>query len=693
MSDDQWTASEIISQNTMLQNKKMNLSQLFPFYWDGYSCIKMWSLLLIITILNAQSFGMVYQEELNVQELITLFGEEECVEGTLSVSEMGSVDIQPILFTESTVQVNENELLDDTEDKSPMSMLNELAFFNQIKYHYILTEEEGPAHHKLFNVTLHLGEETYSAEGNSIKKAQHNAARQALQSTNYNHPLKRDVAKKINRARKRQNSIQQLEDLINKNWDVSLVYSYQEQSSRTHTNFYYSNMYSNPSLHIVTVRVGNQEYKGEGLTLDIAKQKAATNALLELNTANGFCLLEEKHVNLLDKLLYRDVEDHSPISLIHEFAFNSKQEISFEFIREEGPSHMKVFTSKCRIGERFASYGKGKSKKTAKKEAAVNMIEQLKTHAYDNNIKCSGLKIKNKRKKKQKSKNIIKLVATSKPAEIKLQYSFPDDINPVSKLVQIQQKNNDILPVFTLLESKVETFKGFSIEVRVGNLVNVGSGPNKKEAKRKAAEGMLEILGYSRGSEETRASFSEQKKQEFSNIHVTSSKTPLVSSLHLNSKTKSRFSQGKDSSQMNPPGELETTKKVESKFALNDDFVKTKTKNDPKESNFKTPKLQLEYISQELRFRFQFSDFPKTNNSGFISLLSLSTDPPKVCFGFGLSRVISQDEAATAALKDLCKTHLDAISKILQDSSKDTVFEDSFNIVRKTVKEDIITEF
>jgi dsRNA-specific ribonuclease len=58
----------------------------------------------------------------------------------------------------------------------------------QIQHQYRLTNEQGPAHKKRFTVTLKLGDEEYSAEGASIKKAQHSAASEALQHTQYKHP-------------------------------------------------------------------------------------------------------------------------------------------------------------------------------------------------------------------------------------------------------------------------------------------------------------------------------------------------------------------------------------------------------------------------------------------------------------------------------------------------------------------------
>lgn len=59
---------------------------------------------------------------------------------------------------------------------------------------YILQDEIGPAHKKTFYVTLKLdGTEEYTAQGSSIKKAQHAAAQIALDNTKYSRPPKREV--------------------------------------------------------------------------------------------------------------------------------------------------------------------------------------------------------------------------------------------------------------------------------------------------------------------------------------------------------------------------------------------------------------------------------------------------------------------------------------------------------------------
>lgn len=43
------------------------------------------------------------------------------------------------------------------KEKTPMCLVNELARYNQIPHQYRLTHEDGPAHKKVFTVTLKLG--------------------------------------------------------------------------------------------------------------------------------------------------------------------------------------------------------------------------------------------------------------------------------------------------------------------------------------------------------------------------------------------------------------------------------------------------------------------------------------------------------------------------------------------------------
>ncbi|KFB51696.1 AGAP007478-PA-like protein [Anopheles sinensis] len=83
---------------------------------------------------------------------------------------------------------NSLENLANIKEKTTMCLVNELARYNKIQHQYRLTGESGPAHKKRFTVTLKLGDEEYTAEGASIKKAQHKAAGDAIAETKYKHP-------------------------------------------------------------------------------------------------------------------------------------------------------------------------------------------------------------------------------------------------------------------------------------------------------------------------------------------------------------------------------------------------------------------------------------------------------------------------------------------------------------------------
>ncbi|KAM7345680.1 double-stranded RNA-binding protein Staufen isoform 2-T2 [Cochliomyia hominivorax] len=76
-----------------------------------------------------------------------------------------------------------------TREKTPMCLINDLARFNKISFQYRLTSERGPPHCKRFTVTLELGDEEYTAEEYKIKKAQHLAAKEAIEKTKYKHPI------------------------------------------------------------------------------------------------------------------------------------------------------------------------------------------------------------------------------------------------------------------------------------------------------------------------------------------------------------------------------------------------------------------------------------------------------------------------------------------------------------------------
>lgn len=75
----------------------------------------------------------------------------------------------------------------------PVAVMNaDLCFFIvfvKIPAEYVLVAEEGPAHQKTYYMQLTLGEEVYHGSASSMKRAQHEVARMALERTSYRQPV------------------------------------------------------------------------------------------------------------------------------------------------------------------------------------------------------------------------------------------------------------------------------------------------------------------------------------------------------------------------------------------------------------------------------------------------------------------------------------------------------------------------
>ena len=68
-------------------------------------------------------------------------------------------------------------------------------------------------------------------------------------------------------------------------------------------------------------------------------------------------------------------------------------------------------------------------------------------------------------------------------------------LNPISLLGQLRQRRKESLPEYTLIAEEGVRNKEFTIQVAVDTHIAKGSGANKKEAKKNAAEAMLVLLG------------------------------------------------------------------------------------------------------------------------------------------------------------------------------------------------------
>ncbi|XP_068528206.1 double-stranded RNA-binding protein Staufen homolog 2 isoform X4 [Anas acuta] len=393
----------------------------------------------------------------------------------------GPVDPAPANNSAAPLQDN----MANPKEKTPMCLVNELARFNRIQPQYKLLNERGPAHAKMFTVQLTLGEQTWEAEGSSIKKAQHAAASKALNETTLPKPTPRPPKNNVNNNPGSITPTVELNGLAMKRGEPAIYRPLDPKPIPNYrANYNFRGMYNQryhcpvPKIFYVQLTVGNSEFFGEGKTRQAARHNAAMKALQALqnepipeklpqNGEAGKETEEDKDAN------------KSEISVVFEIALKRNIPVSFEVIKESGPPHMKSFVTRVTVGE-FTAEGEGNSKKLSKKRAAMSVLQELK--------KLPPLPVIEKPKLyfKKRPKTILKTGP-----------EYGQGMNPISRLAQIQQAKKEKEPEYVLLSERgMPRRREFVMQVKVGNEITTGTGPNKKIAKRNAAEAMLLQLGY-----------------------------------------------------------------------------------------------------------------------------------------------------------------------------------------------------
>nr|XP_023504220.1 double-stranded RNA-binding protein Staufen homolog 2 isoform X3 [Equus caballus] len=371
------------------------------------------------------------------------------------------------------------------KEKTPMCLVNELARFNRVQPQYKLLRERGPAHSKMFSVQLSLGEQTWESEGSSIKKAQQAVANKALTESTLPKPVQKPPKSNVNNNPGSITPTVELNGLAMKRGEPAIYRPLDPKPFPNYrANYNFRGMYNQryhcpmPKIFYVQLTVGNNEFFGEGKTRQAARHNAAMKALQALqnepipekspqNGESGKEMDDDKDAN------------KSEISLVFEIALKRNMPVSFEVIKESGPPHMKSFVTRVSVGE-FSAEGEGNSKKLSKKRAATTVLQELK--------KLPPLPVVEKPKLffKKRPKTIVKAGP-----------EYGQGMNPISRLAQIQQAKKEKEPDYVLLSERgMPRRREFVMQVKVGNEVATGTGPNKKIAKKNAAEAMLLQLGY-----------------------------------------------------------------------------------------------------------------------------------------------------------------------------------------------------
>jgi double-stranded RNA-binding protein Staufen len=634
--------------------------------------------------------------------------------------------------------------LANTKEKTPMCLINELARYNKIQHQYTLTDEQGPAHKKTFYVKLKLGDEDYAADGPSIKKAQHAAAAIALAKTQYKHPPPKPPRSNqdgqwgmtddqcFDGENPNITPTVELNALAMKRGEPAVYRSIEPQRPYyPPPNYDFRGMYNQryhypryARIFYVSLKVGQREFIGEGNTRQSARHSAAAKALKILRVLPmpnddglvrsvvpitvtpsdgdeqdmmppGITILQrpdqggdggEMYSSGAGGDMYSPEDDgddalKSEISLVHEIALKRNLPVNFEVIRESGPPHMRTFITRCTVGD-FVTDGEGNGKKVSKKRSAEKMLDQLRTlHPLPPSI----ARPKRTTVSKKKSKNLIKV-------SFQLQKADPNygvGINPISRLIQIQQAKKEKEPIYTLItERGMPRRREFVMQVQVGDQTCTGVGPNKKLAKRNAAEAMLQLLGYSRPSPQPvkpamksadgQGAAGNDKKVTFIDHHQhqqenTNLNRQVVPGILLTGNFMSN--QGNNMGRGQYGGNLSGNFSSTTTAAIAQELLDTgssptaealskgKPQPPPMRPENQNAKQQLLYLAEILGFQVQFTDFPKgTNKNEYLSLVSLSTNPPQVSHGAGATIEASHDIAAVTALKGLADMGLDCVS-------------------------------
>uniref|UniRef100_A0A7E4W2L3 DRBM domain-containing protein n=1 Tax=Panagrellus redivivus TaxID=6233 RepID=A0A7E4W2L3_PANRE len=499
----------------------------------------------------------------------------------------------------------------EVSEKTPMCMVAELARYHKLKHEYVLLDEDGPAHKKRFTVKLVLREsEIYEGSGPSIKKAQQNAAKVALEKTMLLKP-----PAKTSKAKKDPNSPTALLAHVADKLNIEVSYkdvcpprSFEPPPMAlmnvpipphgrafNPSRFYRPFMPPGgpPQMCYQPVRmppIGAQKrgsmkgprapapqmppstpqaaeqpvytshcyltdghsFTAEGKSRFESRCAAATKALTHLqprlaeleskvrtaanpssNSSESGRSEEETNGNkenhstfnleALQMLIDEDyVEppyvprqptpepprnnrknsstEKSVVSQVHEYALRLKMNVEFEVLKEAGEPHKREFVLRCQLNadgkEPIETEGFGTSKRNAKQDACTKMLEKLKGIENDPLYLASMIVMTSKKisstaslPKEPKRKTIVK--------DLKKDPHYGHHINPVSRLIQVRQIQELTEPEFVLInETGQNRYKVFTIECRCDGKVFVGSGPNKKLAKRAAAEAMLDSMGY-----------------------------------------------------------------------------------------------------------------------------------------------------------------------------------------------------
>ncbi|XP_042318247.1 double-stranded RNA-binding protein Staufen homolog 2 isoform X6 [Sceloporus undulatus] len=165
----------------------------------------------------------------------------------------------------------------------------------------------------------------------------------------------------------------------------------------------------------------------------------------------------------------------------------------------------KIFYVQLTVGD-HEFFGEGKTRQAARHNAAMKALQILQNEPIPPKLPQNGESCNETEEEKDSNKSEISVVfeialKRNMPVSFETGPEYGQGMNPISRLAQIQQAKREKEPEYLLLSEKgMPRRREFVMQIKVGNDITSGTGPNKKIAKRNAAEAMLLQLGYKASS-------------------------------------------------------------------------------------------------------------------------------------------------------------------------------------------------
>lgn len=182
-------------------------------------------------------------------------------------------------------------------NKTPISLMNEVCKANSVVPEYKVVEESGPPHEKTFKVELTLSDVgLYEGIASTIRGAKHKAAQLGLETSGLTKPERKpkqftnEPSVELNSLAMKLGKVIEYSDLL-----PQMVRQHTGPSpipSNSYGGYSYPNytpgviptiQYHRPQLKMTAVvKVGDEEYLGEGFRKKEARRNAASKALADL---------------------------------------------------------------------------------------------------------------------------------------------------------------------------------------------------------------------------------------------------------------------------------------------------------------------------------------------------------------------------------------------------------------------------